>query len=182
MGFSDDYFKKQREIDDARRTGAGDPFGQILHDLDKKNERLQKQREDDDFERRVAAQEAERQQKELLEQAAKYRNQTSTVAKAPRTDVEDPGLSWLDKVVFYAAFLFGVIGFGLGFAATSSLESWWPLVGAGFGAAIGLAIPIAIAALVAKAVYFVKHNWAGIVLVAIVAGGAGIAYLVLSAP
>lgn len=84
---------------------------------------------------------------------------------------------WVDKVVLYAALLLAVAGFGLGFAATSDLESWQPLIGAGFGAAAGFAIPHVVRMAVEAIVEYIEEHLIKLGFLAAVAIAGGIFYL-----
>lgn len=92
---------------------------------------------------------------------------------------ETAGSGWLDKVVLYTALVLAIVGFGFGFAATSNLESWQPLVGAVVGAAVGFAAPFGLRRAVEAVVEFIDENLPQLLALVVIMGLGAIGYLVL---
>ena len=147
-------------------------FDPILRDF---NEKMLQKAIDD----RTKAVQAEN--RRYTKQAAKQRAGTAppivisdppeaTVSRAPGSRAA--GRSWLDKAVLYTALVLAIVGFGLGFAATS-------LVGAVVGAAVGFAVPFGLRRAVEAVVDFIDENLPQLLALVAIMGLGAIGYFVL---
>ncbi len=107
---------------------------------------------------------------------------TEPIRSGDETKGGPSGSSWLDKVVLSTALVLTIVGFGLGFAATSGLESWQPLVGAVVGAAVGFAVPFGLRRAIEAAVDWIDENLPQLLALVVIMGLGAIGYFVLLSP
>lgn len=174
---ADDEYRKFQE---AAMTGVGHPLGEMVYETQRQIKQAEKAQEDARYKEAVARDAAKKQQTKMQQ----FRPVTEPIGPTGQTvqptRSKKRGRTWLDKVVLYAALLLGVVGFGLGFAAMSSLEGWRPLIGAGVGAGVGFAIPYGVWMAIEAVYNYIRGNLLGLGSLAVIAVVGGIGYLVLA--